>query len=165
VTATDEQGATVSSNVFTISVAVDPTRTFALLVEAWQQDNFSNVVLANPGLEGGVWGGDANPDGDAYSNLIEMAMGTNPNVADAPGLISVEANPPLITLLYQLDNDFPSEFVNAEWSLNLTSWNRLNVGEAVRSQLVDGKVIAATAYPPAPSGRIYIRLRVGPPLP
>ena len=161
-TATDQSGASVASNVFTISVAVDPTRQLAILIEEWRQDHFPSGSLLNPSLESILWGSNANPDGDAYSNLIEMMMGTDPNVPNGPGLLGVEANPPLITLLYQLDESFPTEFVHVQWSLDLTNWNEINVSETVRADLGSVRTIAASAFPPTPVGRIYMRVKVAP---
>ena len=116
----------------------------------------------NPTLENTVWGCLADPDGDSYSNLVEMSMGTDPNVYDPPGLIGVEAHPPIVTILYPRANSFPAKFVHAEWSTDLLSWFTINVGETVRADLVNGKVIAASAYPSIPSRRLFMRLRIGP---
>ncbi len=162
VTATDQSGASVASNVFTISVAVDPSRQLAILIEEWQQDHFPPWVLLNPALESTLWGCNANPDGDPYSNLVEMMMGTNPNVPNPPGLIGVEASPPIITLLYQIDDNFPAEFVHIQWSLDLIQWFGINVGETVRADLGSAKTIAASAFPPTPVGRIFMRVKIAP---
>ena len=91
-----------------------------------------------------------------------MMMGTNPNVANGPGLLGVEANPPLITLLYQLDESFPIQFVHVQWSLDLTNWNEINMSETVRADLGAVRTMAASAFPPTPSGRIYMRVKVAP---
>jgi hypothetical protein len=118
-------------------------------------------VLANSALQSSTWGNDANPDGDTYSNLIEMALGTNPNAVDPPGLLGIEANPPLVTLLYQLDKNFPEEFVHPEWSTDLVNWHRININVTQRSETTALKFMAATAYPPVPGVCIYMRLKIG----
>lgn len=162
VTVTDENGASVNSNVFTISVDVGPELELAILIEEWQEDHFPPGTLMNPALESTHWGCNANPDGDLYSNLVEMMMGTNPNAPNPPGLVGVEASPPLITLLYQLDDNFPAKFVHVQWSLDLIHWSEINVGETVRADLGSAKTIAASAFPPTPVGRIYMRVKVAP---
>lgn len=162
VIATDEQGHSVSSNVFTVSVTVSAARAFELALEEWQKANFAAAALADSGQQASLWGGSADPDGDGYSNSIEMALGLNPNAADGPGIIAVEANPPLITIVYPLDNDCPAEFVHVEWSLDLITWRQINVSTVVRTQLAGSRIMASSAFPPTPSGMIYMRLKVGP---
>jgi hypothetical protein len=160
--ASDEQGLTVGSNVFTISVDVDRGRTFGLAFEKWQQAHFTPAVLANPALESTTFGSNANPDRDPYSNLLEMALGLDPNATNPPGLITLEVNAPLVTLVYPLANDFPAGFSRVEWSLDLTTWREINVSTTVRTQLANYRMLASSAFPPIPSGKIYLRLRVGP---
>ena len=51
------------------------------LGEAWLAQYFSAADLANPQLQTTLWGWDADPDGDGIANLLEYALGGDPQSA------------------------------------------------------------------------------------
>ncbi len=67
---TDVNGNTVSA---TVTVVV--TTTF----DAWRAAKFTSAELTNAAISGAG----ANPDGDAYPNLLEYTLGLEPKTFDA----------------------------------------------------------------------------------
>ena len=62
----------------------------------WRAQNFTAAALADPDQELTAWGHLANPDGDAYANVLEYALGTSPiDNASIPNLTTalVEVTP------------------------------------------------------------------------
>ncbi len=51
------------------------------LADIWLEWNFTADELANPWLEATLWGWKADPDGDGLANLMEYALGGDPQVA------------------------------------------------------------------------------------
>jgi hypothetical protein len=58
-------------------------------IQGWRLDEFGADVLAQTNLEATVWGDDANPDGDAFSNSDEYSADTLPQ--DSNSLLRVES--------------------------------------------------------------------------
>lgn len=55
-----------------------PGQADMLDLATWQALNFAAEDLADPSKEASVWGNEADPDGDGFANVIEMAFGTSP---------------------------------------------------------------------------------------
>ena len=53
------------------------------LAEAWLGENFTAADLANSALQATLWGWDADPDRDGIANLLEYALGGDPQVASS----------------------------------------------------------------------------------
>jgi predicted GH43/DUF377 family glycosyl hydrolase len=58
-------------------------------IQGWRLDEFGADVLAQTNLESTVWGDDANPDGDAFSNADEYTADTLPQ--DSNSVLRVES--------------------------------------------------------------------------
>ena len=85
--ATDDLGAAVSQT-FSVAVLVDGIMLSATPRNLWNVSYFGKAV-ADPVLEGTVWGGTANSDGDALNNDQEYAFGGDPTADDNMGCIQM----------------------------------------------------------------------------
>ncbi len=88
-------------------------------IEAWQADHFTAAELANPGLEATLWGDSADPDGDAISNMVEFALGTDPLVAGLSSdamTVTLEDSPDgshlVMTFLRRMDDPDPVSYTH-----------------------------------------------------
>jgi VCBS repeat-containing protein len=86
------------------------TETFNITAVNWSGDYFSKDERDAETLEDTMWGLDADPDNDGYSNLYEYILGMNPRVADAPGMTPVDifpvmVSPDSVTLTYNRARD------------------------------------------------------------
>ncbi len=138
VTATDSTNKTVSS---ALHFSVEFT-TFA----AWQHRHFAPVELADPSLEATVWGASANPDGDRFENLLEYAIGTNPNAGD-PVIepISIQVRNGNLMVRYRRSKDVDSDpsillLVETSTDLVASSWSPLDGPETVHTDLGEAEL-------------------------
>ena len=53
------------------------------LAETWLAQHFAATELSDPALQSTLWGWDADPDGDGITNLLEYALGGDPQVASS----------------------------------------------------------------------------------
>ncbi len=101
-----------------------------------------------------ISGDAADPDGDGYFNLFEMAIGSDPNDASDPGwppefVVSGE------TMQLKFPSDtHPSVDFQAEFSIDLEEWGTTGVQESS----VDGETTAVVPIDPE-TDRSFIRLR------
>ena len=51
-------------------------------LDLWRSTNFTPAVVADPSKELTVWGDSADPDNDGRDNLMEFALGLDPNKSD-----------------------------------------------------------------------------------
>ncbi|MFO1502082.1 MAG: hypothetical protein U1G07_27535 [Verrucomicrobiota bacterium] len=70
-TAADARG---NKSQCTVQLTIEPK---------WSEQQFGIAVASNPSLETTVWGGNADPDQDGWSNNFERALGSDPNKKDA----------------------------------------------------------------------------------
>mgnify|MGYP000153295896 CR=1 FL=1 len=89
----------------------------------WRSEAFTAEELGDPTLEALLWGDDADPDWDSYLNLWEYFMGTDPRVADPPGLIALRPSPGGLTLRYRHSLLAPVVDGIPERSDDLQSWS------------------------------------------
>jgi arylsulfatase A-like enzyme len=112
----------------------DPVPGATSLLETWRGRNFGDAT-ANPTLEAGVWGDDANPDHDFLSNRLEYLLGFDPNLADtAPDLFSLTLDGGAPSFHALIRTDDPSGTVAPQVSTNLSDWpaadSLFEIGEA-----------------------------------
>lgn len=133
--------------------------------DAWQRDHFSDADLADPAKELTIWGGNADPDGDGASNILEYARGTDPNSslmkADTVKVISggkiqvvfrIRADDPELGYTFEATDDLSS----AQWSSDVFQ----EVGGRV-SDPEDGSYQFITMEAdPGILSKVFARLRV-----
>ncbi len=86
VTITVSDGATTSSRSFTLTLLTQ--------AETWRRQNFGATLDSGPAADA------ADPDGDGVTNLLERALGGNPNAADPQLLPVIDPDAPLLSLVY-----------------------------------------------------------------
>ncbi len=94
--------------------------------QLWRSGFFTPEQLADPGLEATLWGDDADPDGDGWSNFLEYAMGTDPLTRD-PGAVSggleAEDDGEFLVLTYRKNVDATDVLYQVESSSTLLEWS------------------------------------------
>ena len=165
VTATDASGA-AESDAFNIVVLVDGTLLAATPRVLWNLDRFGKDA-ANPELEPLVWGGSANPDGDAADNDQEYAFSGNPTMEDAAcGVIlltpAADGN---MTVSYVRRKDDPSLTYSVQGSAGLSPAEWSDVAVFVldeRTTVIDSAYerVDVTLDVPALGPMMFFRVRV-----
>jgi VCBS repeat-containing protein len=161
VRATNQLGATVTSNAFSVTVILDAPGTLQRLYNNWAAGKFSQATLTDPALENTVWGMHANPDGDSAVNLIEMIYGGLPEAREPSPLVVVKNADATVSVTFPRHPDVPLEFIHVEWSDAMTSWQRSSVGYVTFTGQDGHQYVTATVYPDAPRRAIYIRIAGG----
>ncbi len=161
VRATNQLGATVSSNAFSITVMLDPAGTLQRLYQNWAAGVFPAATLGNPALESAVWGMSANPDGDSARNLLEMIFGTLPESREPSPLVVEKNADATVSVIFPRNPAVPLDFIHVEWSDAMNSWQRSSVGYVVFTGQDGHEYVRATIYPDAPRRAIFIRLAGG----
>jgi VCBS repeat-containing protein len=161
VRATNQLGATVTSNAFSVTVLLDPPGTLQRLYQNWAAARFSQATLTDPALEATVWGMHANPDGDSAANLIEMIYGDLPETREPSPFVVVKNADATVSVTFPRNPDVPLDFIHVEWSDAMTSWQRSSVGYVTFTGQDGHEYVTATVYPDAPRRAIYIRLAGG----
>jgi len=94
----------------------------------WQSDQFAAAVLADPDLEGTVWGSLASPAGDQIPNLVKYAIGLPAMEPQASGktqalTIMSEGEERYLAFTIQLRTGDPALSCFPELSTDLQEWN------------------------------------------
>lgn len=95
----------------------------------WLTQFFTDEELSDSLLQVFLWGDNADPDLDGYSNVMEYFMGTVPTVSDPPGRFVVEASPEFITLRYRHSLFAPVITGIPEVSADLEFWSSSGVSD------------------------------------
>ncbi|HEX2750836.1 MAG TPA: putative Ig domain-containing protein, partial [Verrucomicrobiales bacterium] len=161
VRAANPLGTTVLSNVFSVKVTLDPARALQRLYAQWAAAHFPAATIANTGLEATVWGPLANPDGDPSANLLEMLYGTDPLVYGLPPVTVGKLAGPQVTATFPWAQGLPLDFIHVEWSTDLQSWSRANVGYVSFKDNNGQRWITATVYPESAEQKVLLRIAVG----
>ena len=114
------------------------------LGEAWLAQHFPAADLANPALQASLWGWDADPDGDGIANLLEYALGGDPQSANwqfadgSPLGIQLEVNDGVALMRHpeRTDKDVRGLDYVVEFSGDLGSWSQ-QLPAGVSTGLID----------------------------
>jgi hypothetical protein len=93
--------------------------------ESWQWDHFSDQDLADPMKELTVWGGNADPDSDGATNVLEYAQGTDPNSPAVSSNTMAVVSGERVQVIFRMRSDDPGlDFVlEATEELSSDIWN------------------------------------------
>ena len=124
--------------------------TTATALQAWRWTNFGTVSGT------GTASNTADPDHDGVANLLEYAMGTNPNSAASNGMPTLGTAAGKLTLTFTRARSDTTYTVEA--SSDLISWSTLatNPGTVGQSVTVSDSVNISASNPP----HRFLRLRV-----
>jgi hypothetical protein len=152
VSVTDGSGGTDST---TLQINV-----FAAPFELWKQENFTPAQLAQPGGAGEL----DDPDRDGIPNLLEYALGMDPNQASSSGLPVCAVSGDYLTLSFNRQKYADDITYGVEAVGNLNSswveiWNSISIpygGGSNPSQLV----IVQDTVPVSDAPKRFMRLKV-----
>ena len=121
--------------------------------------SFTQWLAAYPTLTGNNAAHTANPDGDAFNNLLEYALATNPTQANAaPYSVAPEGN--TLAFTYTRPSLAPDLTYAVEWSQTLAagSWSNAGVTQQITSD--NGTIRTVRAIVPAGTAVLFLRLKV-----
>jgi hypothetical protein len=141
----DESGAS-TSHTFDV-VVVDNVNLANTPRDVWNLSYFGNDAT-NLLLEGNVWGGDANPDGDLLDNDQEYAFGSDPLSMD-DHFITLEKGDlsGQMVITYVRRSDDPGLTFILQGSTNVTSWQSLQwtvLGESLMNVDAETELVTLT---------------------
>ncbi|MFO1484532.1 MAG: LamG-like jellyroll fold domain-containing protein [Verrucomicrobiaceae bacterium] len=125
-------------------------------ITAWRQDNFG--MTSNSGIAADT----ADPDHDGSPNLIEFALGNDPQQSNTtPGIIVPPDNTGAIIFNYSRSKEAMAKLTyQVEWTDDLlTAWQTTGVTESIMSDDGIKQQVRATV-PSGTSGHRFVRLRV-----
>ena len=97
------------------NLTISPTR----LDELWRQQYFGTIVNAGSAAD------NVDPDADTLSNLLERALGLNPNVTNLPAerpTLALDGG--FLSLAYTRNLNATDLTIGAKWSNDLAVWSR-----------------------------------------
>ncbi|MBJ7396235.1 MAG: heparinase II/III family protein [Akkermansiaceae bacterium] len=134
-----------------VTYSIEPTASFAQWLATYPTLTGTNAL------------GTANPDGDAFNNLLEYALATNPTQANAaPYTVALEGS--TLAFTYNRPSLAPDLTYAVEWSRTLAagSWSSAGVTQQITSD--NGTIRTVRAIVPAGTAVLFLRLKVtGPP--
>jgi hypothetical protein len=134
----------------TVAVSDDITITAAESYDAWA---LRVLGTNNPLIAGPL----ADPDLDGLTNLIEFALGLNPNSGTQTGLPVATLNAGQFTLTYQRYTGCGATYI-VEASENLTAWSTSGISETMLSS--SGTLQTWRATISSAASRLQLRVRV-----
>ncbi len=146
-----------TAEAFDKAASVPASLTITYSVESTA--SFTQWMTAYPALSGNNTLRTANPDGDAFNNLLEYALATNPAQTNtAPYSITQQGNTLVFT--YARPSLAPDLAYAVEWSQTLAaaSWSTAGVTQQITSDNGTTRTMKATV--PAGSAGLFLRLKV-----
>ncbi len=122
-------------------------------IEVWRAANFGAEV-GNPGIAGDL----ADADHDGLSNLLEYAQNSNPLVGSSGQAPAGQLVDDVIILTYRRNKSATDVTYIVEESANLTEWTDADAVLTVVSD--DGGTQTIQAAVAAPTGRVFVRLKI-----
>jgi hypothetical protein len=120
-------------------------------IEAWRDASFesdsSNAAIA---------GNDADPDGDGLSNLVEYALGLDPNAPSTPPAAQVAGG--VLSITYTVNLLATDVSIATEWSGDLATWD--DTGITLETLGETGSLRTVRASIPAGSACRFLHLKV-----
>lgn len=91
----------------------------------WARAHFGDTTVNNAGLAATVWGSNADPDGDGFSNGMEAFMDTDPDVPDPLRMNPTFAGGPQegVTFRYRQGKETHGAEGRVRWSRDLVTWS------------------------------------------
>jgi PKD repeat protein len=143
VTVTDTNGA-----VATASVPITVNTTF----NAWRTAKFTAQELTNAAISGLG----ANPDHDAFPNLLEYAMGLDPKASNSATVVQTLFSNGVFTLSFPHFKPAAEVSLTAEVSSNFVTWAPVPPVQTIDNGILETLVVQEI---PAPGAARFFRLR------
>ncbi|NDV62969.1 carbohydrate-binding protein [Puniceicoccales bacterium CK1056] len=152
-----------SYTIGTCGVPIETDPDIALL--NWQNEHFDPVDLANPALEGSLWGAFADPDKDGLLNTFEFITGEDPLVANEYPL-NLHTNPVTgkVMIRYPWRAGLPAELGWISWSHDLATWSDSGTTTSAVNMKdgVELREVSIEAMDTNPDLPIFIRMETTP---
>lgn len=155
-------GTRIDSNVFHVVVAASLPADLQAAYDAWVVTQFPPGVLSDPLLEGTVWGMNANPDGDAHSNVFDMLFGNSATVAEPYQIMFEKVGVSDGRLTFLIADVFPESAMRVEWSTDMQLWRQDSVAYSFNPAGLGVREVIALASPPGNPTKLFVRIVVGP---
>jgi len=129
----------------------------------WRHGHFTEAQLGDPAMEASIWGDQANPDRDPYSNIFEYLLMGNPWVAEAIPLVASGYDGVHIWLQFPVRRSHPGVTWHGEWSEGPfdASWHASGIVTELVEEL-EAHDLVRLRIPLVDPGGKFLRLQVNP---
>ncbi|MBI2511328.1 MAG: immunoglobulin domain-containing protein [Opitutae bacterium] len=141
-----DDGSFVVSSPYTLTVDLSPRQT-------WRQQNFGTIANTGNAADS------ADPDSDGLSNLVEYALGLDPNVASATGAPAMSTDDTNWVYTYTRPASRADLAYDVEASTDLATWSANGVTHTLVSTTGGVSTYTAT-YPRASADKLFFRLKI-----
>ncbi|MCM2274096.1 MAG: hypothetical protein NDI75_04785 [Candidatus Didemnitutus sp.] len=124
----------------------------------WRSEHWNSSELAEPLLSGA----DADPDGDARSNLLEYALGSAPRSADADAGTTPQREPEGWSCSFRRPRDRADVTYAAEFSSDLEHWDASDVALERVSVSAQSELWRASVITASHTGFFRLRISLAP---
>lgn len=139
-------GTSVVSTPYALTVGAPSAR------ELWRQTNFGSTANTGSGADL------ADPDGDGLTNLLEYALGLDPNAPSGTNGLQLEADANDWIFTYRVPVDRSDVTVAVEKSTDLAAWDSAGLTPTLVST-TSGVSTYRVAFPRAGAPRLFFRLK------